>query len=372
MPATEDPASVENRLKAVVRASRTSLFDHGRVTPAQRLAALASVDLGPSGEASDLYGAGGVVAELEAEVAELLGKPAAAFMPSGIMAQQCVLRVWSDRQASKRVAVHALSHLVMHELSALETLHGLQVEHLATEPRQPTVADLAGLPGRLGAVSIELPLRDAGYLLPSWSELEDFAAACRERGVPLHIDGARLWESAPYWDREPAEIAALADSIYVSFYKGLAGLAGAAVAGPVDVIDEARRWQRRHGGTLVTLLPYAVSAREGLRRHAPQMKRYHEAAVEVAAVLSAAGLRIEPDPPHTNSFRIYAPCPADAINERLLVHLESAHEAATRGFRRTDVPGWSMTEFTAGAATLEAGAKAAGHRIAEVILALTP
>ena len=130
---------------------------------------------GPDGDEADMYGGGGVLAELEAEIAELLGKPAAAFMPSGIMAQQCVLRVWSDRQASKRVAVHALSHLVMHELSALETLHDLEVEHLTSEPRPPTVDDLAALPGRLGAVSIELPQRDAAHRLPEWDELVAFA-----------------------------------------------------------------------------------------------------------------------------------------------------------------------------------------------------
>ena len=60
--------------------------------------------------------------------------------------------------------------------------------------------------------------------------------ACRERGVPLHLDGARIWESAPHLGHSVAEIAALADSVYVSFYKGLGGLAGAAVAGPEDEV----------------------------------------------------------------------------------------------------------------------------------------
>ena len=63
--------------------------------------------------------------------------------------------------------------------------------------------------------------------------------------MPLHLDGARLWESAPYWGRELHEVAALADSIYVSFYKGLRGLAGAVVAGPADLVDEARQWRTR-------------------------------------------------------------------------------------------------------------------------------
>ena len=79
----------------------------------------------------------------------------------------------------------------------------------------PTVDYLAAIPGRLGAVLLELPLRDAGYLLPSWEELEAFSGACHDRGVPLHLDGARIWESAPHLGHSPAEIAALADTVYV-------------------------------------------------------------------------------------------------------------------------------------------------------------
>ena len=108
----------------------------------------------------------------------------------------------------------------------------------------------------LGAVLLELPLRDAGYLLPSWDELVAFSQACRERGVPLHLDGARIWESAPHLGHSPAEIAALADSVYVSLYKGLGGLAGAAVAGPEDEVAQARVWRNRMGGTLFSLMPY--------------------------------------------------------------------------------------------------------------------
>jgi len=60
----------------------------------------------------------------------------------------------------------------------------------------------------------------------------------------------------------------------VSFYKGLEGLAGAALAGPQDVVDEARRWRKRMGGTLFRLTPFAVSALSGLRDRLPRMGEY--------------------------------------------------------------------------------------------------
>ena len=74
---------------------------------------------------ADIYGNGGVVAVLEREVSELLGKPAAAFMPSGIMAQQIALRVHADRRGRHVVAFHPTCHLEMHEDKAYQRLHGL-------------------------------------------------------------------------------------------------------------------------------------------------------------------------------------------------------------------------------------------------------
>jgi len=337
--------------RRVARAGCTRwLVGHGERAPSQWLAELAD----STTEASlDTYGEGGEVAALEQEVTALLGTEAAVFMPSGIMAQQAVLRSWADRSSTSAVAVHGLSHLVVHELDALTELHGLRLQRLTSEPRPPTVADLDGLAGPLAAVTLELPLRDAGYLLPDWDDLVAFSARARERGIPLHLDGARLWESAPYFGRSPAEIVALADSVYVSFYKGLGGPAGAALAGPADLVAEARRWQRRHGGTLFVLLPYAVAAREGLRRYLPQMADYHRRAVELAVALAALdGVRVLPEPPHTNAFRVFVDVDHDALTEAGIQTAEERRVALLLGWSGADVPGWSMSELTVGDATL--------------------
>ena len=127
--------------------------------------------------------------------------------------------------------------------------------------------------------------------------------------MPLHFDGARLWESQPYLDHTLAEIAALADTVYVSFYKGLGGLAGAIVAGPQDVVDEARRWRNRHGGTLFSMTPYALAGLRGLRMHLPLMGELHERAVEFAAAFEQRGFRVFPQPPHANAFRMLSTSP---------------------------------------------------------------
>lgn len=324
----------------------------------------------PSGTAGDIdrYGTDGAVAELEAEVAELLGKPAAVFMPSGVMAQQSVLRALADERGTTRVALHGLSHFVRHELNALEEVHGLRLEHLTDDPRQPRPEDLDAIPGRLAAVALELPLREAGYLLPTWDELVVFSEHAAARGVPLHLDGARLWESAPYLGRSLAEIAALAQTVYVSFYKGLGGPAGAAVAGPADVIATARRWQRRLGGNLFTLMPYAVPARAGLRELVPRMAEFHERAGELAKALSAAGFRVLPDPPHTNAFRLFAEADAVRLDTASVEHMERTRESISAAWASADVPGWSWTELVVGPTTMEWTVDEAVRRLSGLVL----
>jgi threonine aldolase len=346
---TED--GLAERRAAARRSCTRWLTGHGDVAPAAWLHEVADASTSPD---LDRYGAGGEVEALEGEVAELLGKEAAVFMPSGVMAQQAALRCWVERSTASGVAVHGLSHLVLHELDAPAALHGIRFEHLTREPRQPTVADLDAITGPLAAVGVELPLRDAGYLLPTWDDLVAFTDRARERGVPVHVDGARLWESQPFYDRPHAEIAALADSVYVSFYKGLGGLAGAALAGSADLAAEARRWRLRHGGTLFTMVPYAVAARAGLAQRLARMGSYVARAHELAAGLDAIdGVRVLPQPPHTNAFRVFVDVPHDSVEEATVRTMETDKMALAARWRAADVPGWAMSELTVGDATLD-------------------
>jgi threonine aldolase len=148
----------------------------------------------------------------------------------------------------------------------------------------------------------------------------------------------------PYLEHSLAEIAALASTVYVSFYKVLGGISGAALAGPEDVVAEVRRWQRRLGGNLFSLFPYAVSARDGLRTVLPLMDDLHQRAVEVATALQSEGFRVFPEPPHTNSFRLYAPRSADAIERTAVERMERTREALCPPWQSADVPGWSWIE----------------------------
>ncbi len=148
-----------------------------------------------------------MVATLETEVRELLGKPAAVFMPSGTMAQQIALRIHADRTGRHVVAFHPTCHLELHEDKAYQRLHGLIGRTLGDGRGLLTLADLEGVREPLAALLIELPQREIGGRLPEWDDLVAQVAYARDRGAAVHLDGARLWESGPFYGRPLSEIA---------------------------------------------------------------------------------------------------------------------------------------------------------------------
>jgi len=287
------PAEVSLAEEVALR-DRCTVFlaGHGPVTAASLLAGI------PADTATDRYGDGGVVAELEAEIAGLLGKPAAAFWPSGTMAQQSALRVHADRRQRRTVIFHPMCHLDRHEGQAYQRLHGLTGHPAGDLNRLLTLGDLTAISEPPAALLIELPQRDLGGQQPVWDDLQAQVEWAHDRGAAAHLDGARLWESAAGYGRPPAEIAALFDTVYVSFYKAIGALPGCCLAGPADIVGEAREWRQRMGGTLSGLWPNAASALSCLRRRLPLMPAYLRHARAIAAALGdVAGVRVVPDPP---------------------------------------------------------------------------
>jgi threonine aldolase len=302
------------------------------------------------GHAADRYADGDLIQSFEARICALLGKPAGVFMPSGTMAQLIALRIWCERAGTRHVAMHPTSHLELHEQRAYAHLHGLQATLLGPRERPAMASSLAACAERPAALLVELPAREIGGRLPAWHELGEIARIAQERGVKLHMDGARLWEAREaYAPHSFADICACFDSVYVSFYKGIGALAGAMLLGPDDFIAEARVWRRRHGGTLVQLHPMVASAAMRFEEQLTKMPAYRQRAREFAAALAAIdGIVIEPQPPEVNLFHLHFPVPAAALTQ--------ARDAIARDQRvwllpRVSdgrMPGWSSTEIYVG------------------------
>jgi threonine aldolase len=328
------------------------LTGHGQRRIASELAALARA--APEQQLSDRYGSGGVLEQLERELCELFDKPAAVFLPSGTMAQQIALRIHAERARCRTVAFHPTCHLELHEQRGYSRLHGLDACLVGPRDRLLTRQDLDALAEPVAALLLELPQREIGGLLPSWQELGEQRAWAEQRGVALHLDGARLWESVPFYGRSLQEIAALFASVYVSFYKTLGAIAGAALLGDAAFIREARIWQRRHGGNLVSMYPFALSARECLRERLGKIPGYIARARQIAARLALLpGVRVTPDPPQTNLFHVQLPCSSEQLIDASAAIAEQRKIAFVLRARACDVPGYCTVELAIGDAASE-------------------
>ncbi|MFI9313919.1 threonine aldolase family protein [Streptomyces althioticus] len=362
-PTTEEaaaPTPRERRIAAWRNAPRV-LARLGFLAPLEeRLALLeAAGDAYDLDETADIYG-NGVVEALERRVADLLGTEAAAFFPTGTMAQQVALRCWAGRTGNPAVALHPLSHPEVYERNAFSQVSGLRPVHFANEPRLPTAEEVRDLPEPFGALMLELPLRDAGFVLPTWDELTEVTEAARERDAVVHFDGARLWECTEHFGKSLEEIAGLADSVYVSFYKSLDAYGGAALAGPASLIEEARTWRHRYGGAVFQQFPTALSALIGLDRELPRLPEYVRHARVVAAALreglEAGGLpffRVHPEVPHTYDFQVWLPYETEVVAETAIRAGEETGRMLFANHWDPKGPGLTFTEVYVRAAALE-------------------
>lgn len=269
---------------------------------------------------SDMYGKGEVIEAFQSKMAGVLGKEAAVFFPSGTMAQQIAMRIWCDRKGLDKVAYHPLCHLEIHEEDGLKKLHRIEPVLLAGPDRQIELQDVLEMDEGVACLLLELPQREIGGQLPDYAVLEAISAHCRERGMKLHLDGARLFEVLPYYGKTAAEVCALFDSVYISFYKGIGGIAGAILAGEPDFIQESAVWKRRHGGDLISLYPYIISADHYYERRIGRMEQYYQDAKELAALFNAChgAVSTVPEVPVSNMFHVHFAAPKDRVEPLLI------------------------------------------------------
>lgn len=293
------------------RSCHTVFPGHRQPRPAELFAAMAAWCERHDVE-HDVYGNGALIEDFERKVAALLGFEAAMFCISGTMAQVTALRLGSQDRHSRLVALHPTSHIFVHERSNYQLLDHFQALSAGDRHRPWTVADLEALPDRLGAVGLEIPLREIGGQLSTWDELEAIKRHCRTRGVHLHMDGARLWETAAGYGRGVAEVAAGFDSVYVSLYKGIGGLGGAMLLGTRAFIDRCAEWFRRQGGNVIHRSPYIVAAAMRFDERLAAMPAYFDRTRFLYQALRAyPQLRVNPASPQANMLHIHLPVDRD-------------------------------------------------------------
>ena len=215
----------------------------------------------------DYYSQNGVVAQLEAACAKLLGKETAVFMPTGTLANHLAVRALAGND--RRVIVQHESHFYNDTGDTAQTLSQLTLLPLARGKATFTLADVEEAVGRtasgrvatrVGAISIENPVRRKAGEQFSMDDMKQITTFARKEGIRLHLDGARLLLASAYTGVSPAEYAAMFDSVYISLWKGLNAASGAILAGPKSLLDTMFHTRRMFGGGLPQAWPFAAVA----------------------------------------------------------------------------------------------------------------
>ena len=253
-------------------------------TPAMR-AAMAAAPVG-----DDVYGDDPTVNELEALAATMAGKEAALFVPSGTFGNQLALFTWCPR--GSEVILGEQCHIIQHEAGAASIIAGVQTRTIQAPDGILPIAEVAA---RIRGDDIHYPptslicvenAHSSGRVVPL-HHMKEIAVLARSRGLPVHLDGARLFNAATALGCQAADIAATVDSVMFCLSKGLCAPVGSILAGPKSFIDKARRNRKIMGGGMRQAGILAAAGIIALRDMTGRLAEDHENARYLAEKLAA-------------------------------------------------------------------------------------
>lgn len=306
-----------------------------RPTPAMR-AAMAGAEVG-----DDVYGEDPSVNRLQELAAKMLGKEAAIYVPSGTMANQLALRALTRH--GDVVLAGTGAHVLRYEAGAAAALSGVQIQTIGCNGLFTADEVLRALPvenAHIAPVSLlvfENTHNMAGGRIFPFDELSKVAAAAKERGLRLHLDGARLFNAVVATGISAAQWAQPFDTVSFCLSKGLGAPVGSLVCANAKVIHRIHRLRKMFGGGMRQAGILAAAGIYALEHHVDRLTEDHGNARRLAAGLEKLGLQVDPTP-ETNMvmFRVDNPArfhraigqrkllinPIDAERFRAVLHLD--------------------------------------------------
>ena len=243
----------------------------------------------------DVFGDDPTVNALQGEVAALLGKEAALFVPSGTMANQLALK--SHTQPGDEVIIHPMAHIIRAEGGAGAALSGVQFRGVGNPDGSMSPEEIAAnmnleynphwAPTRL--VCMENTHNFCGGSLVPVENMEAVARVARDAGVSVHLDGARVLNAAVALNVKPALLTAPFDSVSLCFSKGLGAPVGSIIAGSEAFIHRCHRYRKMFGGGMRQVGILAAAARYALANHVERLAEDHRNARFLAEGLAATG-----------------------------------------------------------------------------------
>lgn len=271
-----------------------------RPTPAMRRA-MAEAEVG-----DDVLGDDPTVIKLQERVAEIMGKEAAVFVPSGTMANQTAIRAHCE--PGDEVICHENGHIIHYETGSPAALSSVMVKGLTGRHGLFTPADVeaAVRPESHHFACSKLVIventnnRGGGTIWPL-QQADAVATTAKRLGLKAHLDGARLWNASVATGIAPAQYARNFDTVSCCFSKGLGAPVGSAVAGDRASIKRVHRFRKMFGGTMRQSGILAAAALHALDHHIDRLAEDHAAAQKLArAIASIPGLTVDMEAVQTN------------------------------------------------------------------------
>lgn len=287
-----------------------------RPTPAMRRA-MAEADVG-----DDVFGEDPTAARLEERVASMLGFEASLFMPSGVMANEVAIRLWT--RPGDEVLCDAHAHVVDYELSGMAALSGVTPRTVVTARGHVTAKEVeaARRPKSYYRSEVTLLVLEnthnlAGGTVASVAEMQASIAMARELGLKTHVDGARLWNASVALGCDLKELVRGADSAMVTLSKGLCAPVGSILCADRAAIERARRIRKQLGGGMRQIGHLAAAGLVAVETMVTRLSEDHEKASHLAEIAAGAG-GASVVQPQTNILFVHFDRPvAQALADRL-------------------------------------------------------
>lgn len=254
----------------------------------------------------DVFGEDPSVNALQKSLAQLFDFEAGLFVPSGVMSNQLSLKVLTN--PGDEVIIDETGHVFNYETAAASLISSVQIH------------PVAGFSGKLNGelirhavrtgkdwepvsrlVVIENTTNKGGGACYTKEELLEVKAAAGELGLAVHLDGARIWNAITASNIAPDFFGGIADTMTISFSKGLGAPAGSMMLSSAENIRRARRYRKMLGGGMRQVGILAAAADYAIEHHWPLLEHDHRRAKELAGIIATCdGLSIDPDSVETN------------------------------------------------------------------------
>lgn len=254
----------------------------------------------------DVFGEDPTVNALQEKISSMFGMATGLFVPSGVMSNQLALKILTE--PGEEVIIDQQGHVFNYETSAASLISSVQINPVRGS-RGKLSPDLISAAMRSGqdwepkpsVVVLENATNKGGGSCYSKSQLEEMYQKASDSGLSVHLDGARIWNAMVATGISPEFFGTVADTITVSFSKGLGAPVGSMLLSSEENISRARRFRKMLGGGMRQVGLLAAAADYAVDEHLPLLKEDHRRAKELATTIAGcSGLTIDPETVETN------------------------------------------------------------------------